>query len=175
MIPAWRWAAMRAILMFHNCEGQSQKTVSTGHNFWRERRAEADSNLLPSAYQHKAWPLGQTGSHFPVSPISFLLSGWEWWDATPTKSIGTSCRYVDMTSDMINNDPGWCLLVTENNYTAAFYEESVVLKKLDSTEICALFSFGCISLAILGLFKFIYMYHMSMESENNVLFRLCES
>ena len=23
-----RWAAMRAILMFHNCEGQSQKTVS---------------------------------------------------------------------------------------------------------------------------------------------------
>ena len=29
MIPALRWAAMRAILMFHNCEGQSHKTVST--------------------------------------------------------------------------------------------------------------------------------------------------
>ena len=28
-----RWAAMRAILMFHNCEGQSHKTVSTDHNF----------------------------------------------------------------------------------------------------------------------------------------------
>ena len=27
------WAAMRAILMFHNCEGQSHKTVSTNHNF----------------------------------------------------------------------------------------------------------------------------------------------
>ena len=27
-----RWAATRAILMFHNCEGQSQKTVSTDHN-----------------------------------------------------------------------------------------------------------------------------------------------
>ena len=24
--------AMRAILMFHNCEGQSHKTVSTDHN-----------------------------------------------------------------------------------------------------------------------------------------------
>ena len=33
MIPALRWAAMRAILMFHNCEGQSHKTVSTDHNF----------------------------------------------------------------------------------------------------------------------------------------------
>ena len=27
--PALRWASMRAILMFHNCEGQSHKTMST--------------------------------------------------------------------------------------------------------------------------------------------------
>ena len=33
MIPVLRWAAMRAILMFHNCEGRSHKTVSTNHNF----------------------------------------------------------------------------------------------------------------------------------------------
>ena len=33
MTPALRWAAMRAILMFHNCEGQSHKTVSTDYNF----------------------------------------------------------------------------------------------------------------------------------------------
>ena len=32
-------------LMFHNCEGQSHKTVSTDHNFGREGRSEADSNL----------------------------------------------------------------------------------------------------------------------------------
>ena len=32
MTPALRWAAMRAILMFHKCEGQSHKTVSTDHN-----------------------------------------------------------------------------------------------------------------------------------------------
>ena len=33
MTPALRWVAMRAILMFHNCEGQSRKTVSRDHNF----------------------------------------------------------------------------------------------------------------------------------------------
>ena len=33
MTFALRWAAMRAILMFHNCEGQSHKTVSTDYNF----------------------------------------------------------------------------------------------------------------------------------------------
>ena len=32
MTFALRWAAMRAILMFHNCEGQSHKTVSADHN-----------------------------------------------------------------------------------------------------------------------------------------------
>ena len=53
---------MRAIFMFHNCEGQSHKTVSTDHNFWRETWAEADSNRGPSAYQPNALPLGQTGS-----------------------------------------------------------------------------------------------------------------
>ena len=62
MASEWRWAAMRAILMFPNCEGPSHKTVSTDHNFWRERRAEADSNRGLSAYQLKALPLGQTGS-----------------------------------------------------------------------------------------------------------------
>ena len=63
MTPALRWAAMRAILMFHNCEGQSHKTVSTDFNFWRERRTEADSNRGPSAYQPNALPLRQTGSN----------------------------------------------------------------------------------------------------------------
>ena len=33
MTSALRWAAVRAVLMFHNCEGQSHKTVSTDHNF----------------------------------------------------------------------------------------------------------------------------------------------
>ena len=38
------------------------KTVSTNHNFWTERRTEAESNRDPSAYQPNALPLGQTGS-----------------------------------------------------------------------------------------------------------------
>ena len=36
--------------------------MSTNHNFWRERRAEAVSNRGSSAYQPTALPLGQTGS-----------------------------------------------------------------------------------------------------------------
>ena len=62
MTSALMWAAMRAILMFHNCERQSQKKVSMDHSFWRERRAEADSNRGPSTYQPNALPLGQTSS-----------------------------------------------------------------------------------------------------------------
>ena len=37
MTPALRWAAMRAILIFHNCEGQSHKTMSTNHNLFEEK------------------------------------------------------------------------------------------------------------------------------------------
>ena len=32
MTSELRWAMMTAILMFHNCDGQSHKTVSTNHN-----------------------------------------------------------------------------------------------------------------------------------------------
>ena len=37
--------------------------MSTNHNFWRERRAEAVSNRGLSAYQPNALPLGRTGCH----------------------------------------------------------------------------------------------------------------
>ena len=43
-------------------EGRSHKTVSTDHNFWRERSTEGDSNRGPSAVQPNTLPLGQTGS-----------------------------------------------------------------------------------------------------------------
>ena len=100
MTPGLRLAAMRAILMFHNCEGQSHKTVSTEHNFWRERRAEADSNRSPSAYQPSALPLGQTGSPHPISVEIFfytaflsLASAWKFCtngvQTTPTHTFKT--------------------------------------------------------------------------------------
>ena len=41
-------------------EVKSHKTVSTDHNFCRERRASIRG---PSAYKPNALPLGQTGSH----------------------------------------------------------------------------------------------------------------
>ena len=68
MTSALRWAIpnQRAIFIY-NCEGQSHKTVSTDHNFWREGTAEAESNRGPSAYQLNALPLGQTGSRKTVS------------------------------------------------------------------------------------------------------------
>ena len=45
---------MRTSLMLDNCEGQSQDSISTDHNYWSERRAEADSNRGPSANQPNA-------------------------------------------------------------------------------------------------------------------------
>ena len=43
---ALRWAAVWDILMFHQLCGQSHKTVSINHHFWRERRAEADRTAV---------------------------------------------------------------------------------------------------------------------------------
>ena len=38
MIPALRWAAMRAILMFSvGSDGQSDRTASTNHNLFEEK------------------------------------------------------------------------------------------------------------------------------------------
>ena len=75
MPPALWWAVMRAILMFHDCEGQSHKTVPRDHNFWSERRAEADSNWGPSAYQPNALPLGQTSSRCHTECASCFKEG----------------------------------------------------------------------------------------------------
>ena len=72
MTPALRWAAMRAILMFHNCEGQRHKTVSTDHNFRRERRAEADSNRGPAAYQFPLSALKGFRSRCSFCSFSFV-------------------------------------------------------------------------------------------------------
>ena len=37
MTSALRWTTMRAILMFHNCEGRSHKTVSTDDKAFEEK------------------------------------------------------------------------------------------------------------------------------------------
>ena len=48
----------------------TNKAVSTDPNFWRERRAEVDSNRGPSAYQPNALPLGQTGSQVVIDNVA---------------------------------------------------------------------------------------------------------
>ena len=63
---------MTAVLVFHYCEGQRWKTMSTDHNFWRERTAEAESNRGTSAHQPNALPLGQASPQ-PSSSRSILL------------------------------------------------------------------------------------------------------
>ena len=62
--------------------------MSTYHSFWRERRAEPDSNRGPSAYQPNALPLGQIGSQRPACQrfkyISVLAVGFAsvYWGST---------------------------------------------------------------------------------------------
>ena len=84
---------MWAILIFHNCEGQSHKSVSTDHNFWRERRAEADSNRGPSAYQPNALPLGQAGS------LIALYRTAHFYTQTSSSSVTESLSYISSSSD----------------------------------------------------------------------------
>ena len=72
--------------------------MSTDHNFWRERRAEADSTRGSSAYQPNALLLGQTGSlhHKRLEP-SFNchhLSNF-------TRHSGTSLAAVSITCSQL--------------------------------------------------------------------------
>ena len=54
-------------------DGQSHKTVSKNNNLFEERKAEAESNRGPSAYQPNALPLGQTGSQYLAAlAITFI-------------------------------------------------------------------------------------------------------
>ena len=54
------------------------KTVSTDHNFLREKRAEAESNRWPFAYQPNILPQGQTGSHTRYERRSCLSASCSW-------------------------------------------------------------------------------------------------
>ena len=77
--------------------------MSTDHNFWRERRAEADSSQCPSPYQPNALLLGQTGSQIkqtkiccfivkpPLPPPPFPHSKWKIW---PWHLITPTCRFL---------------------------------------------------------------------------------
>ena len=101
MTPSLRWAAMRPILMFHNCEGQSHRTVSTYHIFWREGRAEPDLNRGPSAYQPKAtgslvqWPRWNFYSAYPAAQSA------EQWQTWLKKHVGYI--HIQITISLTHN------------------------------------------------------------------------
>ena len=53
-----------SVLLILLLRGRSHETVSTNHNFWRQKgEPKRGFEPTPSAYQPNAWPLGQTGSH----------------------------------------------------------------------------------------------------------------
>ena len=56
------------MLTFHNCEGQSHKTVSTNHNLVEEKGIEPRPFCLINALQ-----LGRTGSQESVNDCSLQL------------------------------------------------------------------------------------------------------
>ena len=76
-----------------HCHHQNDFCVKVGSDeshfnvsLLRERRAEADSNRGPSAYQPNALPLGQTGSHvYGLTRRTFVQSA---QNLTPEKSQG---------------------------------------------------------------------------------------
>ena len=75
--------------------------MSTDHNFWRERRAEADSNRSPSAYQPNALPLGQTGSQDPAGVcFCFRLTRCH----SRLKAVGTASEVWTLWSWEYNDD-----------------------------------------------------------------------
>ena len=65
MIPALRWAAMRAILMFQEEDGQSHKTVSTNHNLFEEKGE-------PKRYRTEVLPLTSLTPYRQAKPADIL-------------------------------------------------------------------------------------------------------
>ena len=92
----------------------SHKTVSTDHNFWRERRAEADSNRGPSAYQPNALPLDQTGSPDRTTIIN----------PNSREPVGPSNPFINkrlkLLPTLLEKLPWWCFQCSIRNQAATY-------------------------------------------------------
>ena len=82
-MPALRWAAMRAILMFRWL-WQAKTQGSTNHNFWRERKPKCGNNptsfaSLPKSFTARPHGFPTTPSLSPTWEIRFerIHGGWE--------------------------------------------------------------------------------------------------
>ena len=91
----WRWGKREIIYLSLHCHHQNDSCIKMGSDeshfivsfivrdkftrrclwiatFWRERRAKADSNQGPSAYQPNAILLGQTSSQISILVFSLI-------------------------------------------------------------------------------------------------------
>ena len=76
MTSALRWAAMRAILMYHNCDGQSHKTVSTDHTVLQsllDTRAIGSFSLCNTLYNQQLLPKHRPPYPHPLPPGQSLF------------------------------------------------------------------------------------------------------
>ena len=69
---ALRWAAVWAILMFHELLGAKSQDSVHKPQFLKRKESRSGSNQGPSAYQPSALPLGHTGSPLEGPQKSFL-------------------------------------------------------------------------------------------------------
>ena len=109
----WRWGKREIIYLSLHCHRQNDSCIKMGsdeshfnvslfvrdrvirqcpenHNFWRERKVEADSNRGPSVYQPNALPLGQTGSVTTALRSAWHLYTYRW--AVPVDGRGAAKR-----------------------------------------------------------------------------------
>ena len=86
MVSALRWAAMKAILMFHNCEGQSHKTV---HRPQLLKRKESRSGFEP-----KSLCLQQLrgDKEFPLSDVTSSGGVWRMVPESDARNVALSVR-----------------------------------------------------------------------------------
>ena len=102
MIPALRWAAMRAILMFHWLWGtKSQDSV---HRPQPLKRKVSRSGFEPRSLCLPALPLGQTGSHhlwWWCGALRPQMSSWLWTEQKTPWNVLSFC-FCLMSSDAKN-------------------------------------------------------------------------
>ena len=129
----------------------SHKTVSTDHNFWRERTAEAESNRDPSAYHPNALPLGQTGSHSISTGTCVSWCRWRaGWpilfrgptqEAALAKTNAANKKRVDLKNN--NNESEWTRKVEVNQFLG-FKVPSTVKSKSHQFQIQVTYSQNCL-------------------------------
>ena len=108
--------------------------MSTSHNFWRERRAEAVSNRGPSAYQPTALPLGQTGSLRVVAVVVVD----RFYTAVFSALEQTHCALVAWDSKRVTIFFKWCTYSAIWLYRVGATREAVSARCVCTIQSCTM-------------------------------------